>query len=224
MWRNEVVRCRLLWRRGHLSVSRLTLARPGSLSFRIFRASGFFSSNCRLRGTLPSTLCSLTNLTSVEMYGCKSLSGSIPRSVVSLSLLKTLHLHSNILSGQLPNQIQALNQLTSLRTALNPLSGSLPDDWPKALQYVYMNQESLVIKGQIHAKWHSGTLPRNLFTLPALRSIWLYTNKISGTLPASLRESSALDDLRITGGEVGSRLAALLNRLHLHSIHKRDTL
>lgn len=70
------------------------------------RVSQLNWSSQSLSGPIPSTLGSLTALTSLSLAS-NSLTGSIPTTFTSLSSLATLDLHSNQLSGTFPNPTTA---------------------------------------------------------------------------------------------------------------------
>ena len=66
-----------------------------------------------LSGEIPSELGSLSNLTTLHLYG-NELSGEIPAELGNLSNLTTLGLQSNELSGEIPPELGSLSNLIQL--------------------------------------------------------------------------------------------------------------
>lgn len=69
--------------------------------------------DCSLKGKIPSSIGSLSHLTSLVLSSSK-LSGWILSSIGSLSHLTILYLYSNNFAGEIPSSIQNLNQMTDL--------------------------------------------------------------------------------------------------------------
>jgi hypothetical protein len=78
-----------------------------------------------LKGTIPSSLASLTRLTKLELFG-NNLKGTIPSSLASLTQLAYLGLESNNLTGTIPSSLASLTQLAYLALRGNALTGLVP--------------------------------------------------------------------------------------------------
>ena len=80
-----------------------------------------------LKGTIPSRLGSLSNLTALS-FATNQLSGQIPAELGSLANLKFLYLAYNQLSGSIPAELGSLVKLEELFLIENQLSGQIPPE------------------------------------------------------------------------------------------------
>ena len=78
-----------------------------------------------LKGTVPSQLGDLSNLTALS-FATNQLSGQIPAELGSLTNLKFLYLAYNQLSGSIPAELGSLVKLEELFLIENRLSGQIP--------------------------------------------------------------------------------------------------
>ncbi|XP_059076498.1 receptor-like protein 34 [Cryptomeria japonica] len=145
--------------------------------------------------TLLGSIASLTNLTTIRMYGC-GLSGEIPPSFANLSRLQWLGLSGNSLRGKIP-AFGAPLPLSYLALSANNLEGSLPSSLGglSKLQSLYLYSNKL-----------NGSIPSILGNLSALRILYLQNNSLSGPIPTSFAKLSKLE---VTGpaGDVAGRSA-----------------
>ena len=80
-----------------------------------------------LRGSIPSELGDLSNLTWLELAN-NGLSGSIPPELGALSDVYYLTLSDNVLSGSIPPELGQLTRVTDLRLGGNDLTGMIPPE------------------------------------------------------------------------------------------------
>jgi hypothetical protein len=116
----------------------------------------------------------------ISDFSGRSLSGSIPDSIVLLDALVSLVLNNNQFTGQIPARISYLVNLQNLDLYNNLLSGIIPDDFGSMvnLQSLYLNDNML-----------SGSIPESIGTLN-LKIIYLDSNQLSGEIPSSLSDLS----------------------------------
>ncbi len=141
-----------------------------------------------LSGTIPASLGTLTNLTTLSLSYNQQLSGTIPASLANLTSLTKLELYLNTLSGPIPDWVGDLTSLTELALYDNKLTGQIPDSLG--------NLTSLTIL-QLGTNQLSGTIPASLGNLTSLTELSLNTNALSGTIPASLANLTSLTELRL---------------------------
>lgn len=156
-----------------------------------------------LRGTLPSSLGNLTNLTRFSVTN-NQLTGGIPASFGNMVNLGILELSYNQLSGSIPVALYNLPKLTQLILGSNQLTGSIPAAMGnlKSLQGLYLFNNQL-----------SGTIPGALGKLTLLTSLDLSQNNLSGTIPDSLKYLTGLSELYLGYNQLSGSIPAFLSNL-----------
>ena len=135
--------------------------------------------NKSLTGTLPAALNSLTGLQSLTLFN-NQLTGSIP-ALSALTALQILHLGSNRLTGSIP-ALSALEDLQTLHLSSNQLTGRIP----------VLSALTALRNLHLHSNRLTGEI-RDLSALRALQQLYLHDNQLSGRIP----DLSALRALRI---------------------------
>ncbi|KAJ0100204.1 hypothetical protein Patl1_21597 [Pistacia atlantica] len=165
------------------------------------------SYNKDLRGSLPSSIGDLKNLTSLILVGC-SFSGQIPDSIGSLQQLVFLRINSNNFSGQIPPSIGRLSKLYWLDLADNQLTGPIP-----VSDEISSGLDMLVQTKHFHLEHNllSGTIPNKLFSSNMeLIHVFFEDNKLTGIIPSTLGLVLTLRvvrfDRNILSGSVPSNL------------------
>ena len=164
------------------------------------RVAGLNLSDKSLDGEIPSELGDLSMLAKLDLRNNK-LSGSIPSSLGRLSQLTRLNLRSNQLSGSLPGSLGRLSRLTYLNLHSNDLSGSMPDLSRTMLEELYLaNNHDAMVEGS----GLTGPVPAWLNGMTGMRELWLWGNRLSGTIP-DLSGMTSLEKLKLgknnlTGG------------------------
>lgn len=124
------------------------------------------------------------NATEVDCRGL-GLTGTIPRDLAKMWMLRRLNLSGNELTGNFP--LRMPSKLTTLAASGNKLTGTIPTIFTKLVHLQYLNL----------AKNHlSGTIPEKLGKLTKLEMLNLFENAFTGTLPATLGK---LTNLRVGG-------------------------
>jgi hypothetical protein len=132
--------------------------------------------------------------------------GTIPANWTTRILgLNSLDVSNNQLSGELPSTITA--SLQTFSASSNCLSGSLPVEWCQedgSLESLFLNGLSTASNCQLRLFPHTaiptysikskfvGRIPSCFFNFPALRSLYLSGNSLTGTLPDFLQDNSFL--------------------------------
>ncbi len=166
-----------------------------------------------LKGTIPSSLGNLVNLTYLNLGSdwfddplFNRLTGSIPSSIGNLINLQSLDLDDNLLSGGIPPSLGNLLNLTNLELNGNQLSDSIPS-----------SLGNLVNLTRLHL-WQnqlSGSIPSSIGNLVNLWDLWLRENQLSGSIPSSLGNLVNLGRLELEvnqfSGSIPSSLGNLVN-------------
>ncbi|KAI3468176.1 hypothetical protein Pfo_024839 [Paulownia fortunei] len=179
--------------------------------------TGLYLAEKHLSGTIPSSICQLKNLISIDLsrnnisgyipvslYNCSNLekldlslnalSGTIPGELFLMKRLHRLSLYGNRLFGEIPTPIEA-RSLESLDLSDNHLSGTIPDD----IRNLYN-----LIRLDLSMNSFSGTIPMGLFSMrrlyylslldkSSLQVLNLTHNHLYGTIPKSLGELPRLN-------------------------------
>ena len=148
--------------------------------FNLVQLQHVYMSNNDLTGTLPEGIGYLGNLTVLHLYG-NLLKGQIPESIENLLMLQVLDLAENDFTGTLPN---ALNMLTDL-TILNL------HQWTRDHNGI------------------GGPL-LDFSDLTNLQELYLDSNSLTGTIPASLMSSSNRTFDQIKVGIASNKLTGTL--------------
>ena len=183
-----------------------------------------------MRGTLPSSLASLTRLTRISFTNNSFLSGVLPEALSSLTGLKYLMADQTALSGTIMPQLQEFASLFTFKLAETQISGSIPQGFgllpnlggailwnmrlsgslPATISLLTAYSDALAgPELTLDENAFSGTLPDcNGFTCLSQLSVqknW----KISGTLPSRLSMISRLGSLRTSHNRMSGTMVDL---------------
>ncbi len=184
--------------------------------------TGLSLNNNSLKGEIPTALCNLINLRTLNLVGNKisgtipecigdlsklslldlsvnQLSGEIPASVGQLNNLRTLSLYQNELSGFLPYTIGNLSNLFTLNLQANQLTGAIPEDFGnlKSLFVLSLDNNELI-----------GSIPASIGNLSRLFYIDLGYNNLSGSIPASIGNMTNLFNLELGNNQLSGEIPA----------------
>lgn len=130
--------------------------------------------NNRLSGSIPSSICSLLDLSEINLSN-NELVGNIPTEIGNLRNLKSLNLENNNLSDTLPASIYELTELVILNVSGNQLEGHIAEKIAKMKNL----QECSLYYNRL-----SGPLPYGFVDLPALRILNIFNNNFEGCYPS----------------------------------------
>ena len=140
-----------------------------------------------LRGTLPDSLCDLTQMTFLQL-GNNFLSGTIPANFGLCLDLEELYLDSNALIGSIPFTLGNCSNLNTLQLFDNSLTGSIPDS---------IGHCTLLQDLDLHGNFLTGPIPQTFEQCSQLYWLNLYQNKLNGTIPISLQNCTQLDTISL---------------------------
>ena len=162
-----------------------------------------------LGGTIPADLGSLSRLMGLYLHR-NELTGPIPAQLGELSSLVHLTLHRNQLSGEIPADLGDLTELTFLSLYGNQLTGELPEKLGglSSLRWLYLHSNKSADGGGL-----SGSIPASFGGLQNLERLMLYGNRLSGAIPTELGELSRLKSLLLHDNDLNGRIPGELGGL-----------
>ncbi len=148
--------------------------------------------------------------------------GNIPHSIGNLTSLEYMWLQQNYLTGLIPSTLNQLSDLIELRLEFNFFEGLIP-----ALDLTSLSRLQLggnLFSGELpnlsalrnlrsiylFSNWLSGRVPEWLGSLPLLREINLVSNNFSGHIPDSLCALSFLSFLGLSSNRLTGSVPACL--------------
>ncbi|XP_050379597.1 receptor kinase-like protein Xa21 [Argentina anserina] len=165
------------------------------------------------------------------------LSGSIPRDIRNLTMLRKIYFdHNNFIVLEIPNEIGGLNKQEILFVQYNALEGNVPIYTTKIsilrVQPVECHNtiyllgtfkfviSKLVIKSSKRCYSYrfinnhlSGSIPRTIGNLQTLSNLSLANNKIEGLIPTSLGKSLSLEILDLSKNNLSGTIPKSLESL-----------
>ncbi|KAK1408684.1 hypothetical protein QVD17_40670 [Tagetes erecta] len=176
--------------------------------------------NCKLIGSIPSWINSLTQLQLLDL-SWNDLTGTIPSYLGDLKYLFYLDLSNNSLSGEIPQNITQLESLISRVISLEEPSPDFPffigretrlqynriDSFPPELDFgsnlltgpiwpEFGNLKKLHVLNLKH-NGLSGTIPSSLSGMRSIEILDLSYNNLKGTIPPSLVKLSFLSKFSV---------------------------
>ncbi|KAH0464151.1 hypothetical protein IEQ34_006937 [Dendrobium chrysotoxum] len=152
----------------------------------------------KLYGTIPDFIGDLPELEVLQLWE-NNFTGSIPRQLGKNGLLQLLDLSSNKLTGNLPPDLCFGNKLQTLIALGNFLFGPIPESLGRcsSLSRIRMGENYL-----------NGSIPRGLFSLPNLAQVELQDNLLTGGFPdtSKSRISSNLGQITLSNNHLSGPL------------------
>lgn len=153
-------------------------------------------------------------VTAIELWNL-GLKGSIPKEIMSLTMLERLSLPENNISGKLPaDAFEMMSKLTDLTLFMNNLSGAIDARiFDSITRLKTLNLDSNGITGFIPSQigqlsqltqlklarnYLNGPLPSQLGNLKLMKRMEIEENNIYGTIPTEMGELSLLESLNLS--------------------------
>jgi len=150
-------------------------------------------------------------VTRLDLY-MNNLEGVLPESITNLSKATYINIKQNIITGSLPSNMSNLTNITDLY-----LQGTITKEHPKASPdyplYPGKQDES--------SNNFSGEIPSNFFNMPTLEYFQLSARNLTGTIPASIGNATAVKKFNMTkmygmSGTIPDELGYLSNCTVIH--------
>jgi Leucine-rich repeat (LRR) protein len=193
-----------------LSSFNLTGTLPGTLC-NLTQAQVFDFSDNQLSGTIPDSLGLCEELVVLGLNTNSELIGCIPDTLGRCTQLAELNLGSTMLTGSIPASFGQLTQLTSLRVDNTYLTGGIPGS---------LGQCVLLEELDLNNNMLTGTLPDSLGLCNRLQTLSVSHNLMTGTLPTEIGFCTNLTTLDVSHNDfVGTIPAAVWQLGHLSALY-----
>ncbi|VAH99411.1 receptor-like protein EIX1 [Triticum dicoccoides] len=196
----------------YLSVNSLSGTLPSDFRAPLLQYLSIYNNS--ISGPIPSSLCSLTQLTLLDLSGNK-LTGEVPSceedSNPPTHNLNVVNLHTNNLSGEFPRVFRRCPNLVLLDLSYNKLSGDLPVWMGENLPYLALLR--------LRYNMFTGQIPVEIGKIRELQFLDLAHNNFSGSVPDSLVNLSAMAH---TSGDSDVLYTVISNRQVFHVYNSYD--
>ncbi|KAF3619374.1 putative histidine decarboxylase-like [Capsicum annuum] len=171
-------------------------------------------------GPIPEDIYRLRKLRYLDLNG-NNFTGDIPPAIGNLTELESLYMHMNLFDGTFPAEIGNLTNLENLGLAFNGFSGMrIPPEFGKLkkLKFIWIREANLVGEipgsfGDFESLEHidlaynklEGEIPSGLFLLKNLTIMYLFSNRLSGSIPETF-ESSNLIELDVSNNNLTGKI------------------
>ncbi|XP_022748061.1 receptor kinase-like protein Xa21 [Durio zibethinus] len=200
---NSLANCKYL-RMLDLSFNPLNGILPASISNLSTSLQQFSVIDCKIRGSIPMEIGSLSNAILLDLSSNK-LSGPIPTTIGRLKNLQLLNLYGNKLQGSVPHDLCGLKGLFRLSLGANELDGPLPTCLCDltSLRYLYL------FSNKLHSQ-----IPLTFWSLKDILEVDLSSNNLSGSLPLDIGNLKVLISLNLSRNLLSSDIPSTIGSLH----------
>ncbi|KAJ0111990.1 hypothetical protein Patl1_01694 [Pistacia atlantica] len=165
-------------------------------------------SHMNVSGRISDDIQRLQSLTSLNMC-CNGFSSSLPKSIATLTSLKSIDVSQNFLLGSFPVGFGGAAGLTLLNASSNNFSGFIPEDLGNATSL-----ETLDLRGMFLYKNNlKGKIPASIGNITSLQLLDLSDNMLSNEIPDEISELKNLQLLNLMCNQLSGQVPAGLGGL-----------
>eukprot|EP00797_Seminavis_robusta_P029979 Sro614_g175760.1 LRR receptor-like serine threonine-protein kinase (346) ;mRNA; r:36496-37617 len=143
----------------------------------------------QLDGTFPMEISFLQSLRSISAYVNPKLRGSIPTEIGVLTNLEFIALPYCSHTGTLPTELGLLTKIHFLVVSANAFTCSIPSE----LGLLNASLRTLMLDQNMF----TGTSPEELYNITYLRTLYLFTNSLEGTLSTKIGQLTNMWDFQL---------------------------
>jgi len=175
-----------------------------------------FFNNIKLNGSIPTSICSLINLKTLQFVNNTGLNGNIPPCIGGMNKLEKLVFSNTPVSGEIPKSISVISTLKYLSIEKTNIQSSIPEEITKLTNLVklYINNNPYV----------TGTIPKGITNLKNLEMISFSDSNIGGNIPEDIGSLTALKTLSIHHTIIEGKIPDSIGQLsNLQTVKFHDT-
>ena len=109
-------------------------------------------------------------------FNSRSLIGTIPASIGSLTSIELLNFQNNLITGTIPSEIGYLTKLNNLQLGFNELTGTIPS---------LLGQLTGLTQLKLYWNNLSGTLSSTFGYMTKMQYLYIFSNSLTGSIPTS---------------------------------------
>lgn len=159
-------------------------------------------------GVTCTNVAGTKNVLGLNRSSC-NMTGALPASIGSFTLLQNLTIAGNTLGGALPVDIGNLTALTQLLASANSFTGTLPAG---------LGSLTSLLTLDLSANGFSGSIPWQLGSLSVLTTLNLSGNSLSGSIPAAIGNLGSLSSLDLSGNSLSGAISPVTSLTGLSSL------
>ncbi|OUM63965.1 hypothetical protein PIROE2DRAFT_60986 [Piromyces sp. E2] len=167
-------------------------------------------------GSIPNSICSMTNLKALLFVNNMGLSGPIPPCVGGLNKLEMLVFSGSPFSGEIPKSISALSNLKFLSIEKTNVQSKIPEEFTNLTKLVklYINNNPYV----------NGPIPKDIDKLSQLEMVSFSDTNIEGNIPENIGNIKTLKSISVHHTHVEGKIPESIGNLsNLETIKFHDT-
>ncbi|KAI3851748.1 hypothetical protein MKX03_018121 [Papaver bracteatum] len=179
------------------------------------------SSNA-ISGSLPNSTLQFGSLVSLRISN-NTLTGGVPPTLGNSQKLAVIDLSSNQLTGSIPGSLFTSMPLMNLNLSGNQLTGSIPFQGSHTSELLVLPSSPALESLDLSKNSLSGPLPSDIGNLGRLKLLNVANNKLSGQIPSELGKIDGLEYLDLSGNNFNGKIpSGLSSNLKVFNVSNND--